>query len=407
MINVYSEIGKLKTVLLHRPGKELENLTPKVLDRLLFDDIPFLDVARDEHDAFAETLRQEGVEVLYLTDLVSEALDSVGENEVSAFVRQFIKEARVETKSGVDAIYSYLRGMSTHEMVEKMIAGIKKTEIPEHFGGTIMEMLESEYPFYTDPMPNILFQRDPFSSIGSGVAINHMFTSTRQRESLFSDFMLKHHPRFKAADFNTYYERTQPHSLEGGDVLVLNEKVLAIGISMRTDPNAIESLARSIFEHKETFTTILAFNIPSSRAFMHLDTVFTQVDEKIFTVHSDVFRTMTVFEITKAKDGALKIDKTVTTLDEILRKHLGHEIELISCGGEDIVDSEREQWNDGANTLAIEPGKVVAYSRNHVTNHLLRRKGVTVLEIPSSELSRGRGGPRCMSMPITRERKGE
>lgn len=185
MINVYSEIGKLKTVLLHRPGKELENLTPTVLDRLLFDDIPFLDVARDEHDAFAATLRQEGVEVLYLTDMVSEALDAAEEKEVDGFVRQFIKEAQVKTKSAVEAIYDHLRALPTREMVEKMIAGIKKNELPEHFGGTIMEMLESEYPFYTDPMPNILFQRDPFSSIGSGVAINHMYTATRQRETLF------------------------------------------------------------------------------------------------------------------------------------------------------------------------------------------------------------------------------
>lgn len=205
----------------------------------------------------------------------------------------------------------------------------------------------------------------------------------------------------------TYYERTHEHAIEGGDVLVLSKEILAVGISMRTNPNAIEDLARTLFNKKETFRTILAFNIPSSRAFMHLDTVFTQVDEGLFTVHSDVFKTMTIFEITKREDGSIHIDKTVSTLKSILNRHLDREVELISCGGDDVVDSEREQWNDGANTLAVEPGKVIAYSRNHVTNGLLRQKGVKVLEIPSSELSRGRGGPRCMSMPIMRAEKGE
>ncbi|MFP4078296.1 MAG: arginine deiminase [Candidatus Izemoplasmataceae bacterium] len=407
MINVYSEIGKLKTVLLHRPGRELENLTPKLLDKLLFDDIPFLDIAQEEHDAFAETLRKEGVEVLYLTDMVSETLDGLEKDDGEAFIRQFIQESGVKTKSAVKAIYDYLESMDTKDMVEKMISGIKKSELPDHCGETIMEMLESEYPFYTDPMPNILFQRDPFSSIGTGVAINRMYTSTRRRETLFSNLILKHHPRFRQPPLKAYYERTFEHSIEGGDVLVLSENILAIGISMRTDPNAIEELARTLFDQEETFSTILAFNIPSSRAFMHLDTVFTQVDEGLFTVHSDVFKKMTIFEITKAQEGSIHIEKVVSTIESVLEKHLDRNVELISCGGNDIVDSEREQWNDGANTLAIEPGKVIAYSRNHVTNRLLREKGVTVLEIPSSELSRGRGGPRCMSMPIYREKKGE
>jgi arginine deiminase len=406
MINVYSEIGKLKTVLLHRPGKELENLTPSVLDRLLFDDIPFLEVAIEEHDAFADTLRKEGVEVLYLADMVSEALDIVSDSEKEAFIHQFIKESRVPNKSATDAIYTYLKKMETKPMIEKMISGIKKTEIPEHFSGTIMEMLENEYPFYTDPMPNIMFQRDPFSSIGKGVAINHMYTATRQRETLFSDFMLRQHPRFKNGDLLKFYTRNQNHSIEGGDVLVLDEKTLAVGISMRTNPYAIEDLARNLFNQGETFETVLAFNIPNTRAFMHLDTVFTQVDTGVFTIHSGVLNTITIFEITY-NQGELEIEKVVTTLDKILEKHLGTTVELILCGGNDIVDSEREQWNDGANTLAVEPGKVIAYSRNYVTNRLLREKGITVLEIPSSELSRGRGGPRCMSMPLQRVKKGE
>jgi arginine deiminase len=265
-----------------------------------------------------------------------------------------------------------------------------------------MDMLEDEYPFYTDPMPNILFQRDPFSSIGNGVAINNMYTEARQRETILSEYMFKYHPRFKDEDIPFYINRHNRYNSEGGDILILDKNTLAVGISKRTDPRSIEKLAKKLFEDHTSFKTILAFNIPKTRAFMHLDTVFTQIDYGTFTIHPGILKDLTIFELTN-NNGKVKVLKVISSLENILKKHLKRTIKLINCGGEDTITSGREQWNDGANTLAIAPGTVIVYSRNHVTNDILRKAGISVLEIPSSELSRGRGGPRCMSMPLDRE----
>ena len=265
-----------------------------------------------------------------------------------------------------------------------------------------MDLLEDEYPFFTDPMPNILFQRDPFSSIGNGVAINNMLTDTRQRETIFSEYMFKYHPLFENEEIPFYIDRNNRYHSEGGDFLILNDSTIAIGISKRTDPRAIEKFADRLFSENSSFRTILAFNIPKTRAFMHLDTVFTQIDYGVFTIHPGIMKDLTVFELTN-NSGEIKVTKVVSKLEDILEKHLKRPIKLINCGGSDKITSGREQWNDGANTLAIAPGTVIVYSRNHVTNEILRKQGIKVLEIPSSELSRGRGGPRCMSMPLERE----
>jgi len=400
-INVFSEIGKLNSVLLHRPGKELENLTPDLLERLLFDDIPYLKVAQEEHDAFAKVLRDNKVEVLYIKDMVVEALKNHPE-EKNSFITQFVEESRILSKSVKNAIYEYLGELSFEDLVDKMIVGIRSNEVIGKNKESIMDMLEDEYPFYTDPMPNILFQRDPFSSIGNGVAINNMYTDARQRETILSEYMFKFHPRFENEEIPFYISRNNKYNSEGGDVLVLDKNTLAIGISKRTDPRAIEKLAKRLFKEHTSFKTILAFNIPKTRAFMHLDTVFTQIDYGMFTIHPGIIKDLTVFELTN-NNGEVKVSKVITSLENILEKHLKRPIKLINCGGEDTITSGREQWNDGANTLAIAPGKVIVYSRNHVTNEILRKAGVSVLEIPSSELSRGRGGPRCMSMPLDRE----
>ncbi len=401
-IDVFSEIGKLKTVLLHRPGKELENLTPDILERLLFDDIPYLKVAQEEHDAFAKVLRDNGAEVLYIKDMVVEALHHHPEVKQN-FIRHFVEESMIRSKSVKEDVFQYLDNLPVEQMVEKTIEGIRKHDITLKKGNSIMDMLEDEYPFYTDPMPNILFQRDPFASIGNGIAINKMFTDARQRETILSNYMFNYHPRFEKEEIPKYIDRNYRYHSEGGDMLVLNKETLAIGISKRTDPRAIEHLARKLFEANTSFKTILAFNIPKTRAFMHLDTVFTQIDYDKFTIHPGIMKELTIFEITKDQTN-VKVSKVVTTLEDILEKHLKRPITLINCGGADVITSGREQWNDGANTLCIAPGVVIVYSRNHVTNQILREAGITVLEIPSSELSRGRGGPRCMSMPLSREK---
>jgi arginine deiminase len=403
-LNVTSEIGRLRTVLLHRPGEEIENLTPDLLERLLFDDIPFLKVAREEHDAFAQVLRDQGVEVLYLEELAAEA---IADNDIKdKFISQFIDELGVQSKGLKQALTQYFLSFETKAMVDKMMAGVRKEEIKNYNRTSLFDQVNDEYPFVCDPMPNLYFTRDPFASIGHGITLNHMRTKTRNRETIFAEYIFKYHKRFKDCDIPLWYNRYEDTSLEGGDELVLNDKVLAIGVSLRTDSASIEKLCKSILLNNETsFETILAFKIPASRAFMHLDTVFTQVDHDKFTVHPGIEGPLNVYAMTKddtAKEG-IRVLKEVDTLENILEKYLGRKITLIKCGGGDPIISAREQWNDGSNTLAIAPGEVVVYSRNYVTNKILEDYGIKLHVIPSSELSRGRGGPRCMSMPLFRE----
>ena len=403
VLNVYSEIGKLKTVLLHRPGKEIENLTPDLMDRLLFDDIPYLEVARQEHDAFAKILSDNGVEVLYLEDLVAEAIEDASVKE--RFVEEYIKEAGILGEKKKQLVKELLLNCKTNrELVDKMMEGIRKSELPNYNATSLADMADSGYPFVADPMPNLYFTRDPFATIGSGISLNHMRTVTRNRETLFAKYIFENHPRFKDSDIPRWFDRDDTTSLEGGDELVLNKEVLAIGISERTDAASIEKMAKRIFDKDESFKTVLAFHIPNKRAFMHLDTVFTMIDFDKFTIHPEIEGPLTVYAISRGEGNSIKIQKETQELDKVLAKYLEVEkVTLIRCGGGDMIDAAREQWNDGSNTLAIAPGEVVVYSRNHVTNKLLEEAGVKLHIMPSSELSRGRGGPRCMSMPLYRE----
>lgn len=403
VLNVYSEIGKLKTVLLHRPGKEIENLTPDLMDRLLFDDIPYLEVARQEHDAFAKILSDNGVEVLYLEDLAAEAIEDASVKE--RFVDEYIKEAGILGEKKKQLVKELLLNCKTNrELVDKMMEGIRKSELPNYNATSLADMADSGYPFVADPMPNLYFTRDPFATIGSGISLNHMRTVTRNRETLFAKYIFENHPRFKDSDIPRWFDRDDTTSLEGGDELVLNKEVLAIGISERTDAASIEKMAKRIFDKDESFKTVLAFHIPNKRAFMHLDTVFTMIDFDKFTIHPEIEGPLTVYAISRGEGNSIKIQKETQELDKVLAKYLEVEkVTLIRCGGGDMIDAAREQWNDGSNTLAIAPGEVVVYSRNHVTNKLLEEAGVKLHIMPSSELSRGRGGPRCMSMPLYRE----
>lgn len=405
-LNVTSEIGRLKTVLLHRPGEEIENLTPALLDRLLFDDIPYLKVAREEHDAFAKTLRDNGVEVLYLEVLAAETMDT-DNNLKDKFISEFIDEAGVQSEGLKEALIKYFNSFSTNkEMIDKMMAGVRKEELKDYHRESLYDQVNDVYPFVCDPMPNLYFTRDPFATIGHGITLNHMRTDTRNRETIFAKYIFRHHPRFKGKDIPFWFNRDENTSLEGGDELILSKEILAVGISQRTDSASVEKLAKKLLYYKDTtFKTILAFKIPVSRAFMHLDTVFTQVDYDKFTVHPGIVGPLEVYALTKdpENDGQLLVTEEVDTLENILKKYLDRDIKLIKCGGGDEIIAAREQWNDGSNTLAIAPGEVIVYSRNYVTNEILEKEGIKLHVIPSSELSRGRGGPRCMSMPLIRE----
>lgn len=403
-IHVKSEIGKLKKVMLHRPGQELEHLVPEDLERLLFDDIPYLKTAKIEHDMFAEIMQGQGVEVVYLEDLTAEVLKNPEKKE--QFVQEFIAEGGASATKVREQLYEYLMNIADEkELVLKTMSGIRASELNVKMSCPLVSLVKKESQFLLDPIPNLYFTRDPFACIGNGVSLNHMYSQTRRRETLYGKYILKYHPDF-AGKVPFYYDRTMDFAIEGGDILNLSNKVIAIGISQRTTPEAIEILAQNIFaDETSEIETIIALDIPSVRAFMHLDTVCTQVDHDKFTIHPGIMQTLRIFEIKPGdQKGQLKVTESDAMLSDILAKYLElDKVTLIKCGGKDRIASEREQWNDGSNTLCIEPGKVVVYDRNYVTNDILRQHGIEVLEMASSELSRGRGGPRCMSMPLERK----
>ena len=402
-IHVTSEIAPLKKVLLHRPGRELLNLVPSRLSELLFDDIPYLKTAQKEHDAFAGLLRDNGVEVVYLEDLMSEVLH-LNPELTDPFLDQWLAEGNIRTSKWRRKLKRYLLdNFAGKDLVLKTMEGVTLKEMGQVRAYSLQDRIAPSDDLVVDPMPNLYFQRDPFASVGRNALVNKMRFPTRRRETIYADFILRFHPDF-AGLVRQLYNRTRHASIEGGDILNLSEKVLAIGISERTSPDAIEATAEQMFRDDVCqIDTVLAFKIPSSRAFMHLDTVFTQIDRNVYVVHPGILGPLTIYELKDGKSG-LKIREVKGTLQSILEQYTGADhIRLISCGGDDMIASRREQWNDGSNTLAIAPGRVIVYDRNDVTNEILRNEGIEVLEMPSSELSRGRGGPRCMSMPLIRE----
>ncbi len=400
-IHNFSEIGKLNKVLLHRPGLELEALTPATLERLLFDDIPYVKVAQQEHDRFAEILRENGVEVIYYVDETAKAL---ADPKVRAkFVKEFLDLSGITAQGLKENLTAYLLGLEPKAMVEKVIAGIKKDEVSTGKVTGLMDLIHDDYPFVSDPMPNLYFTRDPGACVGNGLNVHHMHTPARRRESLLLKYMYNYADGFAVPENKLWYDVTDDYSIEGGDVLVLSNEMVAVGLSERTTAAGIENFARNILANSE-YKKVLAFDIPKSRAFMHLDTVFTMVDYDKFTIHPEIEGPLGVYEITMGADGQLKFSAMTDVLNNILAKELKlPAVDLIRCGGGELLAAQREQWNDGSNTLCIAPGTVVTYERNYVSNEVLDKKGIKVLEMPSAELSRGRGGPRCMSCPVNRD----
>ncbi|CAH0418112.1 arginine deiminase [Periweissella ghanensis] len=406
VINVNSEIGTLKSVLLKRPGAEIENITPDTMARLLFDDIPYLKNAQLEHDYFAQLLSDHDVEVVYLDDLVEDVFNQSSDLK-TAFLQRFLDEAGYGLGTTHNALSEYLESFTNNELITKLYAGIRRNEL-DFTNDSLHDLAgrDAANPYLLNPLPNAYFTRDPQATIGNGITINRMTYKARQPESLFSEFIIHHHPRF-TGKVDIWRNRDNLTRLEGGDQLVLNDHVLAIGVSQRTSSKSVEGLARELFANPSSkFDTIIAVEIPHNHAMMHLDTVFTMINHDQFSVFPGIMDAngqMNIFIMTPGPDNTIKLahrNNLAATLKEVLGLS---EIDVIETGNGDAIIGPREQWNDGSNTLAIAPGEVITYDRNYVSNELLRQHGILVHEIRSSELSRGRGGPRCMSQPLWRE----
>ena len=388
-----SEVAQLRTVLLHRPGPELKRLTPRNNDELLFDGIPWVGRAQDEHDAFAHELRSHGVEVLYLTDLLVETLAT--DSARVACIDAVTADPRLgETLRRV--VQRHLEGLHPDDLALALTAGLAHDELTGGHG--LRFMLMDRHDFVVDPLPNLLFTRDSSVWISDQVAVTSLAMPARSRETTLTGAIYAYHPRF-AATSQVY--TPQLESLEGGDVLLLSPGVVAVGTGERTTQAGAERLARNVFAAGLAHT-VLAVPIAQERATMHLDTVCTMVDVDAILVYANVADELTAIELTPGEDGELQVAPPAPFL-VAAAKAMGVDTVRIIDTGLDPVTAEREQWDDGNNTLAIGPRLAVAYERNVETNASLEEAGIEVLRIAGSELGSGRGGPRCMSCPISRD----
>jgi arginine deiminase len=391
---VESEVGPLRAVLLHRPGDELKRLTPRNNDQLLFDSIPWVDRAQEEHDAFAETLGARGVDVLLLVDALVTALGD--ERAHSAAADTAVDRRRVGHELA-DALSSHLSSMTAAGLADVLMAGMTFEELPAAEGASLVRKMHHPHDFVVDPLPNLLFTRDSSVWIGNRVAIASLALPARNRETALLDLIYAYHPRFRSAG-RAYGAHSAP--VEGGDVLLLAPGVMAIGVGERTSPAGAESLARSAFADGLAHT-VLAVPIAQDRATMHLDTVCTMVDRDAVVMYPAVRDTLVAYPLQPDDAKGVRVAGPVPFL-EAAATAMGIERLRVIDTGLDPVTAEREQWDDGNNTLAVAPGVVVAYERNVETNARLEEAGIEVLRIRGSELGSGRGGPRCMSCPIVR-----
>ena len=390
---VRSEVGRLRTVMLHRPGNELRRLTPRNNDALLFDGLPWVDRAQAEHDAFADALRGRGVEVLYLSELLTETLHDPEARQVA------IDHTMTDLRLG-DTLRRYLVDLAADqgpdELAEIMMAGLRNDEISNT--GSLVAALHAPDDFLIDPLPNLLFTRDSSVWVGDHVTITALAMPARRRETQLTELIYQFHPRFRGVDRIHGWDK---EFLEGGDVLALGEGVLAVGVGERTRPAGAERLARTAFVEGLAHT-VLAVPIDQDRATMHLDTICTMVDRDAMVMYPNVAHRLAAVTIKSDEDGDLVIEPMEPFLDAAARAMGIDRLRLIDTGL-DPVTAEREQWDDGNNTLAIEPRVAIAYERNVETNERLAAAGIEVIAISGSELGSGRGGPRCMSCPISRD----
>jgi len=390
---VRSEVGRLRTVMLHRPGPELKRLTPRNNDELLFDGLPWVDRAQEEHDAFAAVLRSRGVEVLYLSELLTRTLQDADARE------QAITLTLADLRLGV-RLRRYLRDLAADldpgDLAGVLTAGLRNDEVDG--SGSLVAALLPDQEFLVHPLPNLLFTRDSSVWVQDRVAVTSLAMHARRRETQLTELIYTFHPRF--AGIERIHGWGLEH-LEGGDVMALADGVLAVGVGERTTPAGAERLARTVFDEGLAHT-ILAVPIDQDRATMHLDTICTMVDTDAVVMYPNVAHRLSALTVRAGDHGDLDVEPPAPFLEAAARAMGIDRLRLIDTGL-DPVTAEREQWDDGNNTLAIEPKVAVAYERNEETNSRLAAAGIEVLAIAGSELGSGRGGPRCMSCPISRD----
>jgi arginine deiminase len=401
---VDSEVGTLREVLLHRPGLELKRLTPGNKDQLLFDDVLWVQRAQEEHDRFAEVLRSRGVRVHLFGELLRETLELP---EARAYVLGRIFDDRIYGPLAVDALRNLFDALDTRTLTDHMIGGITKREVLDRIPEPRSVAFHVLGPddFVLEPLPNHLYTRDTSAWIHGGVAINSMRKQARMRETVHYEAVYRWHPLFAGAGFALWSAGAAngPATVEGGDVLVLGGGAVLVGMSERTRPAGVERLARSLFAGGEV-DRIVALRMPETRALMHLDTVLTMADPETFVKYAGLgmLPAYTVRPGLSEKEMVVE-DHPPGDMHRALAAALGLPGIRVLTPEQDVHAAEREQWDDGCNVLAVAPGVVLTYERTVTTNSYLRRNGIEVIEIPGSELGRGRGGPRCMSCPLVRE----